>query len=152
MVTTEQLVFAAAQAVTSAQVRFAMDIFLAAAFDTSSSLIKTSPAIANTPLNCGLIAMTMALQKIGWSQAFVVAMGIRVYRTMFAVIEGMPETTVLLTEDPVTHKSIFKDSMIDLIASTSMSYNREKGVMEVDEETFRKSLNLLVHKELQASS
>ena len=152
MVTTEQLVYAAAQTVTRSQVQKAIKIFFTAAFDTSTTLLKTTPAIASTPLNCGMVSMTMELHKCGWAQANVVAMGIRIYKTMFAVIEGMPETTVLLTEDPVTHQSTFKDSMIDLIASTQMSYNREKGVMEIDEEAFKNAFNLLVQKELLASS
>lgn len=147
MLTAEQLVYAAAQPPTLNEVSQALDIFLSAAFTDIQKLTGVTPATEQTPINNGMIAMTYKLHMLGWAQASIPVMGIRVYRSMLHLLEGMPETALLVRDGPMAGVISLSDDFVNLVAKAHLSFDLEKGVVVFPDDDFKAEMATLINEQ-----
>lgn len=138
MPTTEQMIVAAYRKVSFERMAKALDAFLPAVFAEIEDENIVSAQLPQTPINNGLIAATVALQKSGWADADVAIMGIRLYRSFLVLQDVAPSPGYIHKSD--TGKPCVDENLIQLIAATPMHYDAEKGVAVFDSTWLREAL------------
>ena len=91
--------------------------------------------------------MSYKLHMLGWSHASIPVMGIRIYRSMLHLLEGMPETALLVRDGPMAGVISLHDDFVNLIAKTELAYDLQKGVVVFPDEVFKAGMAELIEEQ-----